>query len=160
MKKTYDFTIDELAKIPFLSDMSDFQLDVLSKHLKKVKFREKDYVFREGDPYGSVYILVEGSALVLKEGTEEKKQKVLSQIKPPQIFGEQAILSRGTRAASIFALEQLVVAELTYYDFEKLSNTYPSIIISMLKKIASTISTRLKIINAKYVEASQRLDSL
>ena len=159
-KKKPDFSLDDLAQIPFLNDLPDNQLEILAEVMNKKYFASNDYVFREGDAFSSVYFLIKGSVKILKKVPDLAEQKMLAELRAPQLLGEQALISHGKRSAAAYAMEPLMVAELTYQDFEMLIEKHPRLAVNIIKKIANIISVRLKTLNAKYVKEGNQMNSL
>lgn len=159
-KKKPDFSLNDLAQIPFLNDLPDDQLEILSEVMNKKYFAEKDFVFKEGDCFSSVYFLIKGAVKIFKKVPEQTNHKVLAELRAPQLLGEQALISHGKRSASAYALEPLVVAELTYLDFELLIEKHPRLAVNIVRKIANIISVRLKTLNSKYVKEGNQMNSL
>lgn len=143
-------TIEQIARIPFFNDLKDEYLVELAEVMTLHRFEANKYVFKEGDDQNSIYFIIEGSVKVLKNSKDDQEE-LLAELKTPQIFGEMALISHGRRSASVITSTELVVAELTYYSFEKLINSKPKLAVNIIKKIANTLNTRLKQINTAYI---------
>jgi serine/threonine protein kinase len=75
-------------------------------------------VLNEDEPGQNMYILAAGSLKVTKNG------RLLNVIKPGEHFGEMAYIQRGSkRQASVEALADAIIAELSFEALENLSNT-------------------------------------
>lgn len=75
-------------------------------------------VLNEDEPGQKMYILASGSLKVTKNG------RLLNVIKPGEHFGEMAYIQRGSkRQASIEALADSIIAELSFEALEELTNT-------------------------------------
>lgn len=74
-------------------------------------------VLNEDEPGKNLYILAAGSLKVTKNG------RLLNVIKPGEHFGEMAYIQRGSkRQASVEALADSIIAELSFETLENLSN--------------------------------------
>ena len=83
------------------------------------------WVFRQGDPGEQVYLVLGGSARVVRhEGGAEVE---LAQLLPGQFFGELAILNSAPRAASVQAVTELELASLDGAWFRSALSTHPQL---------------------------------
>jgi len=150
---------EEVANIPFFYGLSDYDLSIIAEYLQHVEFKALEYVFKEGEHYGSAFFLIKGAVQILKQMEKNMKPKVLAEIRVPQMFGELALISKGTRSASVLALETLTVAELSCDNFEKLILHHPELGVNIIRRIANVISNRLKISNTNYVNMCNEMES-
>ena len=97
-----------------------------------------------------MYFILEGTAKVIKKnyrGTE----KVLAEISEPQFFGEMALIDQGSRSTSLIAATDMTVAILTWEILDEQFATYnPDLALYTYKKVAQTMSLRLRKTNALY----------
>ncbi|OGH96679.1 MAG: hypothetical protein A2104_03250 [Candidatus Melainabacteria bacterium GWF2_32_7] len=142
---------EELAQIPFFYDIEECDLKALSEIIRVRNVMKNKYIFKEGDSSSEMYIILEGTVNILKTNKKENEE-LLAQIKSPQVFGEIALISRGRRSASAYAVTDLILAELSCYKFEQLIEINPRAAVNVVKKIASTLSSRLRQINSAYVD--------
>lgn len=159
MSENANLTLEEISSISLFQGLSEYDLYILSEYLKKVEFKACEYVFKEGEPYGSAYFLLQGSVQILKHVENKARQQVLAEIKVPQMFGELALISRGSRSASVLTLEPVVVAEFNCEDFERFIKTQPELAINVTLRIAYIISNRLKISNKNYVRLCSEMET-
>jgi CRP-like cAMP-binding protein len=82
-------------------------------------------VFRQGDVGDRVYIVLRGSAEVVRENAEEKR--VLATLRKGECFGEMALLRSTTRNATVRCLEPLDVLSLPKKEFTLLSDNLPEL---------------------------------
>src|SRR3989339_803954 len=143
--KIRELSQEEVTRIPFFNDLSGYEIEMLSKILNLYAFPANHYVFNEGDRPDSLYFIMEGSVKVLKNvGQKNEAPQVLAELLSPQIFGETAILNSASRSASILVTSELLAVELSNFNFEKLIRTEPEIAVNIVRKIASTLSLRLR----------------
>lgn len=148
-----------VEELPLFKGFSGYDMELISEYLEIKEFKPYEYVFKEGDPYGSAYFLIEGAVQILKKIEENKQPKVLAEIRVPHMFGELALISMGKRSASVLTLEPLTVAELSSENFEKLITFQPEIAVNIIRRIANVISDRLKVSNENFVHLSLEIDS-
>lgn len=70
-------------------------------------------VVREGDPGTSMFVVLEGRVAVARE-TEGREPIIMEQLGAGEFFGELALLTGVPRTASVVALEDAVVLELSH----------------------------------------------
>lgn len=139
----------DVAKIPFFYDVIGEDLNKLAKILNHKMFKADQVVFKEGDEQSGMYFILEGEVQILKKNNRGK-QELLTVLCSPQIFGEMALIDRGRRSATVVAQADLVTAELTRENFEKFMNEEPDLAVHIIRKIAHTLSLRLRKVSASY----------
>ena len=98
-----------------------------------------ELVFREGDPAGELYLLLEGKARVVAEqGTPD--EVTLNVLEAPAYFGEMAILDDQPRSASVVVAEDARVVALDGESFKELMLQTPEIAF----EICRVLSTRIR----------------
>jgi hypothetical protein len=91
----------------------------LASQFQEVKYKAGDTIIEQGDPATHFYVIKDGSVEVsqaIATGTATRED-VINQFGPGQSFGEMAILRRSARTASVRALSDCVVLELSAEDF-------------------------------------------
>jgi serine/threonine protein kinase len=101
-----------------LQEFSDPDIWELINASKWAKIPAHTVVVNEDEPGQNMYILASGSLKVTKNG------RLLNVIKPGEHFGEMAYIQRGSkRQASVEALADSVIAELSFEAWDNLSST-------------------------------------
>jgi len=139
----------DVAKIPFFYDVTGEDLDKLAKILTHQKFTNDQIIFKEGDEQTGMFFILEGDVQILKKNNKGK-QELLTVLCAPQIFGEMALIDRGRRSASVIAQTEILTAELTREDFENFMREEPDLAVHIIRKIAHTLSLRLRKVSASY----------
>jgi CRP/FNR family transcriptional regulator, cyclic AMP receptor protein len=142
-----------LQAIPILKDLGDEELTHVLQIARRVEFPRGTPIIREGEPGDTIYILAEGSveiskSLVLKrEGLESKdRDKVLTKLSAADhaLFGEVALFERSKRTATVAAVTDCVLLEITKADFTRLAEEYPRIGYKITRNIAELLCSRLR----------------
>lgn len=90
-----------VKKVDLFSFLTDEQRQTLVNAMFKLTFKGGDVIIKQGDQPDNFYILNSGKCKVFKKsGDKETQVAVLS---PGQYFGELALISGSTRAASVIA---------------------------------------------------------
>src|SRR5258706_8638694 len=74
------------------------QIIELNSWMVRKELRPNEYVFKEGDKADGLYVLCQGSVMIIKESARGKFK--LAELDAPNFFGEMAILHSGVRSAS------------------------------------------------------------
>lgn len=90
----------------------------------KRTFEPGEYVFREGDPADEVYLVLNGQVAIIKDAAEQPL--VLGYRGADEMIGEIALLSEGTRTASVLAIEPTTLLCISRTDFWNLFDTQPA----------------------------------
>jgi cAMP-dependent protein kinase regulator len=84
-----------LRKVDLLERLDDYELGQIADALKPLEKEANCSLFEQGDKGDMFYILEEGTAVAIKDGTEVMSYKA------GQYFGELALMKNDTRAATI-----------------------------------------------------------
>lgn len=92
---------EALRKVPLLSALSEDQMLKLAKVLKEEHYQKDSTLFSAGDDGETFYIVQKGTVVILSQSGEE-----LAICQEGQCFGERALLSSESRAATVRTLEE------------------------------------------------------
>jgi len=105
---------DLLAQIPLFQGLSDEDREALAARLTEKSFKSGDIVFSQGDQGASMYIVQSGSVQIyLPSSGKDAPPVVLKDLRTGEYFGELAIFDDKPRSASVRALTDTVLLELT-----------------------------------------------
>lgn len=144
---------DFLKKFAVLSSLSNKDIEILFKKSRLIDFEKGDTIIHEGDQADCMYLLIKGEIqiikrLVLKLPNQESKEsdKVLIRLKDEQhvIFGEVGILKNDKRTATIRAITNCTLLELTKDQFNFFAKAYPEQALKIVYYIASNLSNYLQ----------------
>lgn len=90
-----------------------------------VRYREGEWVFRQGDPGEKVYLILKGAARVVQE--EDEGAGNLAELGAGQFFGELAVLEQAPRSASVVATAALELVCIDGGWFRKVLDTHPEL---------------------------------
>jgi CRP/FNR family transcriptional regulator/CRP/FNR family cyclic AMP-dependent transcriptional regulator len=139
-----NIVLQSIKSIPFFYDISEEDILLF---LEFFRIRELDagrYVFKQGDKPDGLYFVIEGKVKVVKKN-EEGDEILLEKHEHPGIFGEMAIIDGSRRSASVVTLENFKGLLLGVDDFKKIIEANPLIAINFIRKIAHTLSLKLRI---------------
>jgi uncharacterized membrane protein len=104
---------DLLAAIPLFEGLSDEDREALAKRLREKKFAAKEIVFQKGDKGSSMYIVLSGSVQIFLPEDGDAPRVVLKDVHAGEYFGELALFDDKPRSASVEALVDATLLELT-----------------------------------------------
>lgn len=105
---------DLLAQIPLFQGLSDEDREAIAQRLNEKSFKSGDIVFSQGDQGSSMYIVQSGAVQIyLPSSGKDAPPVVLKDLRTGEYFGELAIFDDKPRSASVRALTDTVLLELT-----------------------------------------------
>ena len=127
-------------------------LTQIEKYMKKINFKKGELIFKQGDPGDAAFVIVEGSANITIKLPGAKRTKRLTTLSYGTIFGEMALLDRGTRSANVKAIEDIVCYKISSTNFEKMKKEAPDSAMIIRNTISKILVTRLRQANATIAE--------
>jgi len=94
-----------------------------TERVSKAHFQPGDYIFKEGDPSTSFYIIESGEVEVLRTSPESGKDTLLAVLGQGDFFGEMALLENRNRSASVRARTNVELTVMGSKVFQQISGT-------------------------------------
>ena len=137
-------TVETLKRICLFDGFDDSTLEFLVSTLKTRITEPGEYVFREGERSGSVYVVLDGELEVLKRsrGGVETRLALLS---VNDWFGEMSIIDSQPNSASLRALADSRLLVLSEADREALAKVDNSVHPKLVFNIAKELCRRLRV---------------
>jgi CRP-like cAMP-binding protein len=107
-------TLTLLSQCNLLRHLAAEDIEPLLERLQHRAVKAGEVVFRQGDPGDALYIVADGAVEVLND------EKILAELGKGQAFGEMALLSGGTRTATIRAKTDSELLAIAKDDFDSL----------------------------------------
>lgn len=128
-----------LRDVPLFSRLSLQQLDAINQIMTERQYLRGELVFREGDPAGELYLLIDGKIRIVSDyGTAD--EMILNTLIAPSYFGEMAILDDKPRSASVAVVDDARLLALGGDSFKDLMLQMPEISF----EICRSLSTRVR----------------
>jgi ABC-type bacteriocin/lantibiotic exporter with double-glycine peptidase domain/CRP-like cAMP-binding protein len=115
--------------------LSNDALGVLLAELEEVTVPAGHFVFRQGDPAGPAYVVLEGRARAFVSGPDGREDRAF--LRRGDVFGEVALIGGEPRSTSIDAVTGLKLLRLTRATFDKLVERDPEFRRRMEERVAS-----------------------
>lgn len=154
-----DNIIKILTKISIFGGFNDAQLYKIFKVLKKVTYKDKEFIFKQGESPTYIYIILKGRVRLVEEMNYSSYQ--LFEFGEGNCIGEDSVIGIHPHTISAIAIGDV---ELGVIPKESLLNFYKSdkdLFSLLILNIAREISRRLKLTDnllLHYIDKSKHLE--
>lgn len=128
-----------LENVPLFRGAPPRALDVAASVVRRRRFESDTLLFQEGEAGDALYLLADGLVKLSKVDLGGH-EKTLALLRPPEFFGEMALLGHANRSASAVTLAPTTCYLLFRDDFQRLLSAYPSVSLNL----TSTLAERLR----------------
>jgi hypothetical protein len=139
-----------LKEVPFFQGMTIDQLTILANVCEEQIFEEDTRIYNEGDPGGTLYVVVSG-----KVGIEQEKRKGsfarLATIEAHSYFGEMNLFDNSPRSSSAIALQDTLTLKISREPLIALARQYPDLSLELI----NVLSQRLREENDRVAELTR-----
>jgi len=142
-----------LKAIPILQDLDEEELRQVLKIARHVQFPRGKVILKEGETGETMYIIEEGmveisKTLIMKQGGEDfqGRDKILTKLSAEDhaVFGEVALFEQSQRTATVVALTDCRMLEISKRDFLRLAEENPRIGYKITRNIVQLLCSRLR----------------
>lgn len=141
--------LDLLSRVPLFEGLSQAQLKNLAGVCETERVPRGKYVFREGEPGASMYVVVEGKVRISRQ-LPGMGEEALAILQPGEAFGEMAVVEEGMRSADALAHEgEAVLLRIGRDPLDQLLFTDKELAYAVLWALVRTLSARLRETNEK-----------
>ena len=131
---------DLLAQIPFFEGLSDEDREALARRLQERTFRAGESVFAMGDKGNSMYIVLSGAVQIFLPVEQSGAPRVvLKDVRTGEYFGELSLFDDKPPSASVEAMTNAVLLELTRGEFAEHLGRSRSAALSILSEMAERL---------------------
>ena len=106
--------IDLLREVPLFADLGKRELEQVAASMKERRFEEGKNLVKEGEGGVGFFVIEEGKARVSVRGDARRE------LGPGSYFGEIALITEGSRTATITAETPVKAWGMTMWDFRPL----------------------------------------
>ena len=122
-----------LRKVPLFADLGRRELDQIAGSMKERNFEEGKTLTAEGEGGVGFFVIEDGRAKVSVRGQER------GELGPGDYFGEIALISEGSRTATITAETPVKAWGMTMWDFRPLVENNAALSWKMLQAMAKQL---------------------
>jgi uncharacterized membrane protein len=108
---------DLLAQLPLFDTLAPEDLEALGGRMTERKYNAGDSVFAQGDKGNSMYVVLSGAVQIFLPGKGNEPRVVLKDARTGEYFGELSLFDDKPRSASVEAVVETTLLELTREDF-------------------------------------------
>lgn len=131
-----------LKKVPLFSALTDRQLKTVSGSFVTRTYADGDEMVKQGEGGMGIFILTSGQAEAMRE-REDGESVSVNTFGPNDFFGELALLSEGTRTASVYARSVVECLVLPRWDFIPLLKQDAEMAVSVAQELANRFRSSL-----------------
>ncbi|MBN1953622.1 MAG: HEAT repeat domain-containing protein [Anaerolineae bacterium] len=140
-----------LKEIQFFQNMTIEQLKVLANICEEEFFPRETQIFREGDPGGALYVVVNGRVAIEREAQREGSVTRLATIESRSYFGEMSLFSDSPRSAAALAIQDTLTLRLRREPLIALVRSQPDLAVALI----NVLSQRLRDANDRITQLSR-----
>jgi CRP/FNR family transcriptional regulator, cyclic AMP receptor protein len=133
-------TREALAQTPVFRGLSHEHLDQLAALARRRVYQRGEAVFYQGDPGGTLYVIVSGQVKVVVT-SESGEEVVVAILGPGDCFGELSLLDGEPRSATVRALDAVEAIALSRRDFLEVAQPTPltmELLILLARRVRQT----------------------
>ncbi len=131
-------TKPDLARIPLFARLTPVEQEKLLSLMVRKTFKDDTAVFFQDDPSDSLYVVLSGSAKVVRT-SEDGKDRILKVFWPGEVFGELAMLEGLPRSATVQTTADSEMLVLARRDFEALAREQPDVLWKLLQAVCGRL---------------------
>jgi CRP-like cAMP-binding protein len=120
------FAVDSLGMCPLFAGCQVDVLRTVAGRLRLRRFRRNEVIFHQGDAGDSLHIIASGSVKIVLPSTEGD-EAIIATLRPPDFFGELALLDNQARSATATAVEPTETLALSRSVFLELLNAHDAL---------------------------------
>jgi len=125
-----------LGRVPLFSGLDPRELETISRTVHERTFNAGDTVAEEGQGGVGFFVIKSGEAKVSVGGDDVRR------LGPGDYFGEIALISEGSRTATVTAESELQCYGLTPWEFRPLVQTNAGIAWKILQALAKQVDSQ------------------
>jgi CRP-like cAMP-binding protein len=118
-----------LKTIPLFGEVPEDKLAKIAPFANSDEFAEGEVVVKEGGYSNHFYAIEEGTAKVESNGEQ------VAELGPGDIFGEQGLLEKQERSASVIATSRLRVIKIEHWELSRMRKTMPEVVEELRRKV-------------------------
>ena len=119
-----------LKTIPLFADVPDEQLRKIAPFAETDEFAEGQVVVKEGGYSNHFFAIEDGTAKVERGGEH------IADLGPGDVFGEQGLLEKQERSATVTASSRLRVIKIEHWELSRMRKSMPEVVEELQRKVA------------------------
>jgi CRP-like cAMP-binding protein len=128
-----------LKGVPFFQGMTVNQLKALSGATEEEFFSEDSAIFRQGDPGGTLYVVVSGKVGVERSNQAGTASSRVKDVDARGYFGETTLFDNSNCPTTALALRDTLCLKLRHEPFLALIQAYPDLSLQLIRVLSKQI---------------------
>jgi CRP-like cAMP-binding protein len=120
----------ELKNIPLFAEVPDDKLVKVATFASLETAVEGKTIIREGGSANAFYAIEDGTVKVERDGEH------LADLGPGDVFGEQALLEKSERGASVTATSPVRLIRIDHWEIPRMKKAMPEVVEELQRKVA------------------------
>ena len=120
----------EMKNIPLFADVPDDKLLKVATFASMETAVEGKAIIREGGSANAFYAIEEGTVKVERGGEH------VADLGPGDVFGEQALLEKSERSASVTATSPVRLIKIDHWEIPRMRKAMPEVVEELQRKVA------------------------
>ena len=118
-----------LKTIPLFADVPEDKLRKIAPFAETDEFAEGQVVVKEGG-YSNHFFAIEEGTVKVERGGEH-----IADLGPGDVFGEQGLLEKQERMATVTATSRLRVIKIEHWELSRMRKTMPEVVEELQRKV-------------------------
>ena len=118
-----------LKTIPLFADVPEDKLRKIAPFAETDEFAEGQVVVKEGG-YSNHFFAIEDGTAEVERGGER-----IADLGPGDVFGEQGLLAKQERSATVTATSRLRVIKIEHWELSRMRKTMPEVVEELQRKV-------------------------
>jgi CRP-like cAMP-binding protein len=118
-----------LKTIPLFADVPDEKLQKIAPFATTDEFADGETVIKEGGYSNHFFAIEEGTASVERDGAH------VADLGPGDVFGEQGLLEKQERSATVTATSRLRVIKIEHWELSRMRKSMPEVVEELQRKV-------------------------
>ena len=122
--------VSQLKTVDLFAEVPEEALAKIAPFTQVDEFAPGREVIKEGGFSNDFYVITEGTAKVEREGEH------LADLGPGDVFGEQALLEKQQRSATVTATSTLRVIKIEHWELSRMKKAMPEVVDQLQRTVA------------------------
>jgi CRP/FNR family cyclic AMP-dependent transcriptional regulator len=114
--------VSQLKRVPLFEEVPDDKLRQVATFAVSEEHPEGAVIVKEGGYSNHFYAIEDGTAKVERDGEK------LADLGPGDVFGEQGLLEKSERSATVSATSPLKVIKIEHWELDKMKKSMPEVV--------------------------------
>jgi CRP/FNR family cyclic AMP-dependent transcriptional regulator len=119
-----------LKTIPLFAEVPEDKLRKIAPFAETDEFAEGQVVVKEGGYSNHFFAIEDGTAKVEREGQH------IADLGPGDVFGEQGLLEKQERSATVTASSRLRVIKIEHWELSRMRKEMPEVVEELQRKVS------------------------